>query len=199
MPFVFAGPFSFNFAMHTYVLYDNCKRYEENPFNTGGGGNSADFLFLILFAMVFLCIVGYFFGLINFSEPLLYVIMYTWSRKDPDSLVNIFGFKFKALYLPWAYIVIRVLMGGSPSQPLIGIAVGHVYYFLVSVMPESHGYQILRTPAFCIDAVRWYTGSSGPAPGPNTAPQRGAPDAQGRFPSMGAGYQWGQGRPLGTN
>ena len=35
------GPFSFNFAMHTYVLYENSRRYESNPYNTGGGGSSA--------------------------------------------------------------------------------------------------------------------------------------------------------------
>lgn len=33
--FIFAGPFSFNFLMHTYVLYQNSLRYETSPFNTG--------------------------------------------------------------------------------------------------------------------------------------------------------------------
>ena len=28
-PFIFAGGLSFNFAMHVYVLYESCKRYEK--------------------------------------------------------------------------------------------------------------------------------------------------------------------------
>ena len=201
-PFLYAGPFSFPFAMHTFILYENCKRYEENPFNTGGGGNSSDFLFMILFGMALLIILAYFFDLFNMSEPLLYMFMYVWSRKNPETISNIFGFKFKAIYLPWAYIVIRVLMGGQPTMPLMGIAVGHIYYFIINVLPDSHGYDLLRTPNFCVDIVRWYTGISGvAAPGVGRAPAAdpNAANAPGRFPSMGAGHNWGRGRALGTS
>ncbi|KAJ1407241.1 Derlin, partial [Ochromonadaceae sp. CCMP2298] len=109
--FFFAGKFSFNFAIHTYVLYENCRRYEEAPFNTGAGGSSADFLWLILMAMALMLVAAYYLDIMVLSEAILYVVMYVWSRRDPDSLVKIFGFKFKALYLPWVYIGIRVVMG----------------------------------------------------------------------------------------
>jgi Derlin-2/3 len=215
-PFIFAGSFSFNFAMHLYVLYENCRRYEQNPFNTGGGGNSADVLFMVLFAMGVLNIAAYFLEIPFMSEPLLYVIMYAWSRREPEAGLSMFGFKFKALYCPWVYVAIRILMGGSATLPLVGIAVGHVYYFLIEVLPMTHGYDLLRTPEFCVQAVRMYTGVTGGGPGgsPYVAVQApaarvGAPGAaagagagagaQGGFPSMGAGYQWGRGRTLGTN
>ena len=221
--FIFAGPFSFQFVMHAFVLYENCRRYEQNPFNTGGGGNSADFLFMILFAMGVLCCASMVFELPIMSECLLYTIMYVWSRREPDTLLNMWGFKFKGLYCPWVYIAIRVLMGGSPTQPVIGVAVGHLFYFLIEVLPLSHGYDLLRTPTFCVDIVRWYTGMTGGGSGGGTGfvmeppPQRGgagggggqgragAPAAAGQpgpgtrpFPAMGAGHQWGQGRTLGT-
>jgi hypothetical protein len=114
--FFFAGKFSFNFAIHTFVLYENCRRYEEAPFNTGAGGSSADFLWLVLMAMGVMLVAAYYLGMMFLSEAILYVVMYVWSRRDPDMLVKIFGFKLKALYLPWVYIGIRLLMGGGIEQ-----------------------------------------------------------------------------------
>ena len=217
--FVFVGPFSFNFIMHTFVLFENCRRYELSPFNTGGGGNSSDFLFLVLFAMAVLCVMAFFFDTPVMSECLLYTIMYVWSRREPEAIINMWGFKFKGLYCPWVYIGLRVLMGGSATQPVIGVAVGHVYYFLIEVLPTTHGYDLLRTPTFCVDAVRMYTGMSGVGGGGGGAgftmnpPARAAAGgvggagaeagaagrpAGGGFPAMGAGHQWGQGRTLGS-
>ena len=122
--FTFAGTFSFPFAMHLYMLYQNSLRYEMNPFNTGARGTSADFLFMLIFSMGVMCVLGYLFNIMVLSGPLLYVIMYAWSRKEPETQTNIFGFKFKALYLPWVYIALQVLMGNDPTGPLLGIGCG---------------------------------------------------------------------------
>lgn len=158
--FIYAGPFSFNFAMHTYVLYENCKRYEANPFNTGAGGTSADFLWMLLVTMGILLVIAFYFDLMVLSEPILYVIMYVWSRREPDAQLNIFGFRFKSLYLPWVYVALRLIMGGAITEPLIGIAVGHLYYFLIEVLPVTHGYNLIRTPKFCVDFVGYVTGQT---------------------------------------
>ena len=127
--FTFAGSFSFPFAMHLYMLYQNSMRYEEIPFNTGARGTSADYLFMVLFSMGVLCVLGYIFDTFMLSEPLLYVIMYAWSRREPDAQTNIFGFKFKALYLPWVYVAIRMLMGNPITGPLLGIGCGKCCIF----------------------------------------------------------------------
>lgn len=161
---IFAGKFSFNFAMHTYVLYENCKRYEANPFNTGAGGTSADFIYMLLVSTGVLLVIAYYFDMIVLSESILYVIMYNWSRREADSPVGIFGFKFKAIYLPWVYIGIRLIMGGSITEPLVGIAVGHLYYFLIEVLPVTHGYNLIKTPKFCIDFTDYVTGQTPAAP-----------------------------------
>ncbi|RYG67905.1 hypothetical protein EON64_06395, partial [archaeon] len=180
--FVFAGPFSFNFALHTLVLYENCKRYESNPFNTGAGGNSADFLWLLLIAMTVLLVLAYIFDMYVLSEPLLYVIMYVWSRREPDAMLNIWGFRFKALYLPWVYIAIRMVMGGAITEPLIGVAVGHLYYFLVQVLPATHGVDLIKTPKFCVDIVKYCTGLT---PANNATPTFAAPGAATHTPAAG--------------
>lgn len=188
--YVFAGSFSFNFLMHTVVLYENCRRYEANPFNTGAGGNSADFLFMVLIGIILLGIVAHLFEVFILSVPLLYMIMYVWSRRDPDALINFYGFKFQGLYLPWIYIAIQLLMGASITLPIIGIAVGHVYYFLIEVLPATYGREVVKTPKFVIELVSYITGA------PTVIPRQGAPA---QFGNMGGGHNWGRGRALGAN
>ena len=150
--FFFTDKFSFNFVMHLYILYENSLRYERNPYDTGAGGTSADYLFMILIAMPMIWMFDYFNNGFCYSDSLLYIIMYVWSRREPESQLNIFGFKFQSVYLPWVYIAIRLLMGGSIMMPIIGIIIGHSYFFLIEVLPgqqPSLG-SIIRTPQWCV-------------------------------------------------
>ena len=211
-PFIFSGKFSFNFAMHMMILYENCRRYENNPYNTGAGGSTADFIFMILFAMAILLTVAYIFQFLVLSESILYVIMYVWSRREPDAQLNIFGFRFKAIYLPWVYLMIKLVMGQDLILPFIGIVVGHLYYFLVDVVPQSYGRSVLKTPEFCVSMVNYFSGGIGlqtnsiPAgrPGGVAAAATGvggganatAAGTGGRTGS--GGYNWGRGNVLGT-
>jgi Derlin-2/3 len=149
-PFLFAGAFSFPFVMHLWMLYQNCSRYEANPYNTGGGGSSADMLWMILLSMMVFIVVGYIFDFHDFSDSILYTMMYVWSRREPNAVLSMWGFKVQSMYLPWVYLLLRMLMGGSILMPLVGVAVGHVYFFAVEVMPLTHGISWVRTPDFCI-------------------------------------------------
>jgi len=206
---IYAGGFSFNFAMHTLVLYENCKRYESNPYNTGAGGNSADMLWMLFLTSSLLHLISYNFDLMLLSEALLYVIMYVWSRREPNVPLNIFGLRLKSMYLPWAYVAIRLLMGGSITEALLGIVVGHIYYFLVEVLPVSHGYTLIKTPKFCMDAVQWVAGflpspigsmvTPMAAPGRTTNPAAPPGSAATGTAQRTTGYQWGRGRALGAN
>ena len=227
LSFLYAGGFSFNFAMHLYMLYDFCKKYEANPFNTGAGGNSADFLWMVIFGMVVIHALNYLVELHFLAEPLLYMIIYVWSRREPDQPIKMFGVgPFKSVYLPWVYMAIRVVMGGSPLSILLGIGAGHFFYFFYEVMPVSHpgiNMRWFRTPDFCLKLTELWTGLGiprGPPPvgtaahaGYRAAQQQQQP-AAGGFPAPGAvrppgagvggparpgGHVWGQGRTLGTN
>ncbi len=188
-----------------------------NPYNTGAGGNSSDYLWMLLFSMMILLAVSYVFDMYVLSEPLLYVILYIWSRREPNAQLSMFGIKFKSVYLPWAYVAIRMIMGGSITQPLLGIVIGHLYYFLVEILPASHNTRVIKTPQFCTTIITKLTGlgpantgmfgaappaaaarqPSFPAPGATPPPdgvrQRGNAPANARP----ATYNWGQGRTLG--
>lgn len=73
-------------------------------------------------------------------------------------------------------VAIRVLMGGSPVDDLIGIFAGHIYYFLEDVQNVR-----LRAPQMLVDVL-----DSGEAAQP-------AHQNRGMF----GGHQWGGGQRLG--
>lgn len=191
-----------SFVMHLVVLYENCKRYEVNPFNTGGGGTSADFLWMVCIGMIILNVIAYAFDIMLLSECLLYMIMYVWSRREPEAKLNFWGFKFDGIYLPWIYMGIRLLMGGSVSMPLLGVGVGHVYYFVAQVMPDSHGFNLFArfpTPDLVIKITTYLSGTTA-APAA-AAPMGGARGGfrGGQAPQQGGGYNWGRGNVLGAD
>jgi hypothetical protein len=45
-------------------------------------------------------------------------------------------------------MAIGILMGNDPTMDLMGIAVGHTYYFLLKVVPASYGTTVIKTPDF---------------------------------------------------
>ena len=56
-------------------------------------------------------------------------------------------FSFHAPYLPWVLLSFSVLLGNSATIDLIGIVVGHVYYFLEDVYPiiaDIRGWRVRR-------------------------------------------------------
>ena len=67
-----------------------------------------------------------------------------------DSRMNFFGLlNFQAPYLPWVLFAFSLLLGNSVIVDLMGIVVGHVYYFLEDVFPREHGgFRLLKTPRF---------------------------------------------------
>lgn len=195
-PCLFAGPFSTNFAFHVYMIYIYGLRYETNPFNTGGGGTSADVLWMVMLGNLMFAIVSYVFEYPVFSTQLLFMITYVWSRRDPTSIVKILVLQFQAIYLPWVNVAIIMLLGQDIVLPLVGIAVGHLYYFLVHVLPETHGYHLIKTPEFCMKIVSAYTGTPvAPTMGIPPVGRGAAPPAPG---AQGAGHAWGRGHVLGA-
>ena len=85
------------------------------------------------------------------GPSLTYVLSYLWSRRNPYIRMNFLGlFVFPAPYLPWVLLGFTVLMVGYfPTGNLLGIAVGHIYYFLEDVwFREKGGTRWLKTPGW---------------------------------------------------
>lgn len=61
-------------------------------------------------------------------------IVYVWALNNREVVVNfMFGFRFPALYLPAVLGLLEFLMIGDLWGPLVGILVGHTYYFLSEI------------------------------------------------------------------
>jgi Derlin-2/3 len=75
-------------------------------------------------------------------------MVYVWARRNPYVRMSFLGlFSFNAPYLPWVLLSFAVVLGNSATIDLIGIIVGHVYYFLEDVYPliaDIRGWQVRR-------------------------------------------------------
>merc|ERR1711890_67686 len=69
---------------------------------------------------------------------------------NPFVRMNFFGLlTFNAPYLPWVLLGFSLLLGNSVSVDLLGMAVGHCYYFLEDIFPQQPGgWKLLKTPQF---------------------------------------------------
>ncbi len=78
------------------------------------------------------------------------MLVYVWSRRNPYVRMNFFGLlNFQAPYLPWVLLGFSLLLGNAILVDLMGIAVGHIYYFLEDVFPnQPGGFRVLETPRF---------------------------------------------------
>ena len=62
--------------------------------------------------------------------------------------MSIYGIPLKSGNLPWFLMAFHVLMAGNLISDLIGVATGHTYIYLKEILPESYGYDLLKTPKF---------------------------------------------------
>jgi uncharacterized membrane protein YgcG len=200
------------------MLVQFSKQYEVGgPFNTGAGGGTADYAFCMIFGcasmlLSYPILVNYFSLPPLFCRNLIYYVLYIWSKRNPTAQANIWGIPMQAIYLPFAYLALTVFMGNSYMDMMHGLAIGHIYYFLVDVVPVVYGKDIMTTPRFLIDyfGVGEYRPEQPAAPPANRGgfgggfggggPQGGGGGApQGGGGGGGGAHNWGNaGRPLGA-
>ena len=66
-----------------------------------------------------------------------FMMVYVWGRRNSYTQMSFMGlFVFTAPYLPWVLLGFSILIGSSPAVDLLGMAAGHVYYFLQDVYPQ---------------------------------------------------------------
>lgn len=64
------------------------------------------------------------------GSPLTFMMVYLWGRRNEHVRMSFLGlFPFTAPYLPWVLLSFSILLGNSATTDLIGIVVGHIYYF----------------------------------------------------------------------
>ncbi|XP_019618806.1 PREDICTED: derlin-2-like [Branchiostoma belcheri] len=179
--FLFFGTIGFNFLFNMIFTYRYCRMLEEGSFR----GRTADFFFMFLFGGTLMMIFAYFVNLVFLGQAFTIMLVYVWSRRNPYVRMNFFGLlNFQAPYLPWVLFGFSLLLGNSVVVDLLGIAVGHIYYFLEDVFPEQPGgFKILKTPGI----LKWIFDA--PPEDPNYAP---LPEED-----RPGGFRWGEGVRVG--
>lgn len=92
--------------------------------------------------------MAYFVPLPFLGSVLVFYVLYVWCRKSPYTEVSFWSFGFKAWQFPYAMLVASMLLGANPLGDIIGIFVGHVYYFLTTAIPDRYNKNPLATPQF---------------------------------------------------
>ncbi|CAN0235856.1 unnamed protein product [Ectocarpus fasciculatus] len=213
---IFPGEPGYGALMSMFSIGMFSMRYEKDGFSMGGGGGSADYAYMLLFG--FVCIEAsllllFYQPFMIFTEAIMFYICYVWSRKNPGKSVSFWGILVNALYVPWVMIAMRVVLGSSIFMALLGIAVGHLFYFLVDVLPDLHDIDVLQTPQFLVNMLGWGREGSGVSmqagdgggaaagarAGAAGMPAPGAVRPPRDFPRAGGGSGWGTGRTLGSS
>lgn len=142
--FFFFGNLGLDFVFHMFFLIKYSKSLEEGSFR----GRSADFLWMLLFGGALLTALAPFVNIQFLGSSLTFMMVYVWGRRHQYVNLSFLGiFNFTAPYLPWVLLAFSLMLGSSPVVDLMGMAAGHVYYFLEDVYPRMSGRRPLRTPA----------------------------------------------------
>jgi len=145
-PFVyFATTSALDVALHLFFVVHYCRTLEESHY----AGRVADMLYMILFGAVLIMAAASVLGLLFLGDALSFMTVYIWARRNEHVPMNLFGmFRFNAPFLPWILMGFSALLGQSLIPDLIGIAVGHLYFFFTDIYPVTSGRHFLATPLF---------------------------------------------------
>ena len=123
--------------------YFYSSKLEEVSFH----GKTADYLFMILFGSTLILLIAPLFDLPFVSHSLVMMILYVWSRRNKHERLRLFGlFTIGASYLAYVMLGISMLFGGNIQVDLIGIFVGHIYFYFKDVIFPQFNVDILKTP-----------------------------------------------------
>ncbi|CEP17919.1 hypothetical protein [Parasitella parasitica] len=119
----------------------------------------ADYVWLMVFSasvLLAISIIVPFASLPFMGSALSFTMVYIWARRNPYVRLNFLGLLvFTAPYLPWVLLIFSLCLGGQiPTGDILGVLVGHIYYFFEDVWPQdpvSQGKKWLATPR----VIRW--------------------------------------------
>ncbi|XP_037958446.1 derlin-1 [Teleopsis dalmanni] len=181
----------FHFLINCYFITQYGARMEKDQF----GRSPADYLYLQIIVAALAVVGGLLFNVPFLMDIIVVAITYIWCQLNKDVIVNFwFGTRFKAIYLPWILAAMELVFQHNFSS-LIGIFIGHFYYFFKFQYPQDlGGPTILDTPnlikQYVPDISGGYSGFGAPP----------ATRAQGQRPAAGNavfGNSWGRGNTLG--
>ncbi|CAO1623201.1 unnamed protein product [Parajaminaea phylloscopi] len=150
--FLYFGEFGIDFLFHLFFFVRYSRMLEENHY----AGKKADFAWLLLVCGSLLLALS---PLVSpplpfLGSPLAFVLVYIWSRRNRHIRLSLFGLLvITAPYLPLALVAFSWVLSGSAQAvkgDLLGLAIGHLFYFFDDVWPKevrSGGLRLFQTPS----------------------------------------------------
>ncbi|CAI9715442.1 Hypothetical predicted protein [Octopus vulgaris] len=183
-------PVGFHYLLNLYFLYSYSVRLETGTFL----GRPADYIALLCFNWICLIIIGLTAGLFYLMDPMVLSVLYIWCQLNKDITVTFwFGTRFPAMYLPWVLFGFNLIVGDGGLFELIGILVGHLYFFLKFKYPQDFGGpQLITTPQFLYKYFPSHQTWTGFGEVPRRRFTNGNQGGEG-------GHTWGRGQTLGGN
>jgi Derlin-2/3 len=133
--FLFFGTPSLDLVFHVFFLQRYSRLLEESS-----GRSPAHFSWLLLYATVCLICLSPLVWMPFLGHPLSSTLVYIWSRRNPDTRLSFLGLLvFTAPYLPWVLMGFSLILHGTvPKYEIMGVVIGHVWYFFCDVYPPLH-------------------------------------------------------------
>lgn len=149
------------------------REYNNSPYYSRG--ESSDYVFALLFGTTGILLSNFLLlpklpaSITHnqfhrfFHRQLTFFVVYIWSKQHSQHRVNLFGVALSAAYLPFAYLVMGYALNNGqiiPVDILHGMFIGHIYFYLASVVPQVLGRRraVLSTPLALVDLCRWLEG-----------------------------------------
>lgn len=166
----FIAPFSMNFLFNMLWLLQYGQILEKQTFAFA----PADMVYMLLFGGTLLTAVSLLIpslGMTFNAAPLIFMLIYVYSRNFPNQNASIWGlFTIQTFYLPFAFLGVTVVLGGDPIPDIVGMVIGHLYWFLTEIYPSQGGRNWLETPDWLKQVVSNF--GIGPPPRPvDSVPQ----------------------------
>ncbi|TBU00198.1 Der1-like protein [Hamiltosporidium magnivora] len=142
-PFYYFGTITFDSVLHMIFLYRYSRMLEDSFIQT------SDYFYLLLTVKILLLVSALLFKIHTLGPALSATITYIWTRRNPTTQVQLLGCViFPAFYLPFIVPIFTFLTDRKINmEDLLGIFVGHFYYFFKFVFPKF-GFNVLKTPFF---------------------------------------------------
>ncbi|KAJ4447076.1 hypothetical protein ANN_09065, partial [Periplaneta americana] len=199
--FSLLGRFGIFKAYQLVLLYEPFIKQFQVKYSSIFDGRPADYFFMLIFNWLCCVTVALIADIPLLMDPMVLSVLYVWCQLNKDVIVNFwFGTQFKAMYLPWVLFAFNLIISGGGILELVGILVGHLYFFLMFKYPqELGGPTLLSTPSILYS---WFPNQRGGVHGFGIPPATRRPANDGGGGGGGGGgdrHNWGRGQVLGGN
>ena len=98
---------------------------------------TADFIVMLAFGASCMVLLAPWISVHFLGSSLAFMMVYVWGRRNEGVRMSFLGlFPFTAPYLAWVLLAFSMVMGNPPTTDVVGICVGHSYYWLEYVYPK---------------------------------------------------------------